>query len=125
MRILGTACGLAIEGSGWVAAPDLVVTNAHVIAGESDTTVQVAGHSPSLPARPVAFDPTDDIAVLSVPELGLPTLSLASATRRPGAAARSSATRRTGRSTCVRRASDARRSCSPTMPTAAGRCGDC
>ncbi len=79
VRVLGTACGLAIEGSGWVGAPDLVVTNAHVVAGESDTTVQVGGHSPSLPARPVAFDPTDDIAVLSVPELGLPTLSLASA----------------------------------------------
>jgi S1-C subfamily serine protease/uncharacterized membrane protein required for colicin V production len=78
VRILGTACGLAIEGSGWVGAPDLVVTNAHVIAGEGDTTVQVEGHSPSLPARPVAFDPTDDIAVLRVPELGLPALSLAS-----------------------------------------------
>ncbi len=77
VRVLGTACGLAIEGSGWVAEPDLIVTNAHVIAGESDTTVQVRGSSPSLPARPVAFDPTDDVAVLSVPGLGLPTLSLA------------------------------------------------
>lgn len=77
VRVLGTACGLAIEGSGWVAEPDLIVTNAHVIAGESDTTVQVRGRSPSLPARPVAFDPTDDVAVLSVPGLGLPTLSLA------------------------------------------------
>jgi S1-C subfamily serine protease len=76
VRVLGTACGLAIEGSGWVAEPDLIVTNAHVIAGESDTTVQVRGQSPSLPARPVAFDPTDDIAVLSVPGLDLPTLEL-------------------------------------------------
>src|SRR5581483_9038857 len=32
VRVLGTACGLAIEGSGWVAGPDLVVTNAHVVA---------------------------------------------------------------------------------------------
>jgi S1-C subfamily serine protease len=77
VRVLGTACGLAIEGSGWVAEPGLIVTNAHVIAGERDTTVQVRGRSPSLPARPVAFDPTDDIAVLSVPGLGLPALSLA------------------------------------------------
>jgi S1-C subfamily serine protease len=76
VRVLGTACGLAIEGSGWVAAPDVIVTNAHVIAGEQDTTVQVGGHSPSLPARPIAFDPKDDIAVLSVAELGLPSLSL-------------------------------------------------
>jgi S1-C subfamily serine protease len=77
VRVIGTACGLAIEGSGWVAAPDTVVTNAHVVAGEQDTSVQVAGSSPSLPAEVVAFDPTDDVAVLHVPELGLPTLSFA------------------------------------------------
>jgi S1-C subfamily serine protease len=76
--VLGTACGLAIEGSGWVAEPDLIVTNAHVVAGESDTTVQVRGRSPSLPARPIAFDPTDDVAVLSVADLGLPALQLVS-----------------------------------------------
>jgi hypothetical protein len=39
VRILGTACGLGIEGSGWAAGPGLIVTNAHVIAGEEDTTV--------------------------------------------------------------------------------------
>jgi S1-C subfamily serine protease len=76
VRVLGTACGLAIEGSGWVAAPGEIVTNAHVVAGEQDTTVQVGGNSPSLPARPIAFDPRDDIAVLSVPGLALPALSL-------------------------------------------------
>jgi S1-C subfamily serine protease len=79
VRVLGTACGLAIEGSGWVAAPDTVVTNAHVVAGEQDTTVEVGGRSPSLPARAIAFDPTDDVAVLSVPDLGLPSLRLVSA----------------------------------------------
>jgi S1-C subfamily serine protease len=78
VRVLGTACGLAIEGSGWVAAPDEIITNAHVIAGEQDTTVQVGGHSPSLPARPIAFDPRDDVAVLSVPGLGLPSLAFVS-----------------------------------------------
>ncbi len=77
VRVLGTACGLAIEGSGWVAAPDVVVTNAHVIAGEQDTTVEVEGHSPGLATRPIAFDPTDDVAVLEVPGLGLRPLSLA------------------------------------------------
>jgi S1-C subfamily serine protease len=76
VRVLGTACGLAIEGSGWVASPGLVVTNAHVVAGEQDTTVEAGGHTPSLPAQAVAFDPTDDIAVLRVPELGLPSLRL-------------------------------------------------
>ncbi len=38
VRVLGTACGLGVEGSGWVAGPGLVVTNAHVVAGEDDTT---------------------------------------------------------------------------------------
>lgn len=77
VRVLGTACGLSIEGSGWVAAPDEVVTNAHVIAGEQDTTVEVQGRPPALPATPVAFDPTDDIAVLRVSGLGLRALRFA------------------------------------------------
>jgi S1-C subfamily serine protease len=78
VRVDGTACGLAIEGSGWVAAQDLVVTNAHVVAGEQDTTVEVEGQAPSLPAEPLAFDATHDLAVLRVPELNLPSLSFAS-----------------------------------------------
>jgi uncharacterized membrane protein required for colicin V production len=78
VRVLGTACGLAIEGSGWVAAPDTVVTNAHVVAGEEDTTVEIGGRSPGLPAQPTAFDPSDDVAVLHVPGLGLPALTLES-----------------------------------------------
>ncbi len=77
VRVDGTACGLAIEGSGWVAQPDMVVTNAHVVAGEQDTTVEVGGESPSLPAQPILFDPTHDLAVLLVPDLGLAPLSLA------------------------------------------------
>jgi S1-C subfamily serine protease len=76
VRVLGTACGLAIEGSGWVAAPGLVVTNAHVVAGEQDTSVQVAGQPPGLPAQAVVFDPNDDIAVLRVAELQEPSLGL-------------------------------------------------
>ncbi|MFI5009647.1 MAG: trypsin-like peptidase domain-containing protein, partial [Solirubrobacterales bacterium] len=43
-----------------------------------DTTVEVGGQLPSLPAQAVAFDPTDDVAVLRVSELTLPALSLAS-----------------------------------------------
>jgi S1-C subfamily serine protease len=76
VRVLGTACGLAIEGTGWVAGPEEVVTNAHVVAGESDTTVEVGGQPPGLSAQAVAFDPIDDVAVLRVPGLGLPSLSL-------------------------------------------------
>jgi S1-C subfamily serine protease len=78
VRVLGTACGLAIEGSGWVAASGEVVTNAHVVAGERDTTVEVGGHSPSLPARVLAYDPLDDVAVLEVAGLDEPALQLVS-----------------------------------------------
>jgi len=77
VRVLGSACGLAIEGSGWVAAPELVLTNAHVVAGEQDTTVQVGGTGPALEAEPIGYDPTDDLAVLRVRGLHLPALSLA------------------------------------------------
>ena len=80
VRVDGTACGLAIEGSGWVAAPDLVVTNAHVVAGESDTTIEIEGIAPSLTAEVVAFDATHDLAVLYVRELNLPSLALAAET---------------------------------------------
>ncbi len=77
VRVLGTACGLGIEGSGWVAAPGLVVTNAHVVAGESDTTVEVHGNPPGLPTELLGFDAHDDIAVLRVPGLNERTLPLA------------------------------------------------
>jgi S1-C subfamily serine protease len=80
VRVDGTACGLAIEGSGWVAEPDVVVTNAHVVAGETDTTVEVDGVSPSLPAEAIAFEPQHDLAVLRVPELDLPSLGFAPST---------------------------------------------
>jgi len=76
VRVLGTACGLAIEGSGWVAEPGVVVTNAHVVAGEQDTTVEVGGHSPGLGARAIGFDPRNDIALLRVEDLDLPALGL-------------------------------------------------
>ena len=76
VRVIGTACGLAIEGSGWAAGGDLVVTNAHVVAGEDDTGVQVGGQTPTLPARVLAFDRHDDLAVLEVPGLQLRPLSV-------------------------------------------------
>ncbi len=76
VRVLGTACGLGVEGSGWIAAPDLVVTNAHVVAGESDTTVTPAGSETALDATPVHYDPQNDLALLRVNGLGERTLSL-------------------------------------------------
>jgi S1-C subfamily serine protease len=69
VRVLGTACGLGVEGSGWVARGGMVVTNAHVVAGESDTTVQLRGSGPHLDAQPIWFDPHNDVAILRVPAL--------------------------------------------------------
>jgi S1-C subfamily serine protease len=76
VKLLGTACGLGIEGSGWVAGPDLVVTNAHVVAGEDDTTVTLRSGG-TLDASAVHFDPHNDLAILRVDGLGLPALRLA------------------------------------------------
>jgi len=87
VRVFGSACGLGIEGSGWVAAPGLVVTNAHVVAGETDTEVQPDGLGLGRGAQVVAFDPHDDIAVLRVPGLSLPALKLAAGPRSGTAAA--------------------------------------
>ena len=78
VRILGTACGLGVEGSGWVVADGLVVTNAHVVAGQDDTTVQVRGSGAHLDARAVAFDTDDDVAILRVPGLDAPRLRVRS-----------------------------------------------
>ncbi len=72
VKVAGTACGVGIMGSGWVVAPGIVVTNAHVVAGQEDTRIetndgQVAG------ATPIAFKPRNDIAVLAAP-IDLPSL---------------------------------------------------
>jgi S1-C subfamily serine protease len=77
VRVFGTACGLGIEGSGWVAGPGLVVTNAHVVAGETDTAVQIDGVGTGLPAEVIAFNPHEDIALLRVSGLSEPALQLA------------------------------------------------
>ena len=77
VRVSGVACGYGIEGSGWVAAPDLIITNAHVVAGEISTQVQPEGNGLPLPARVMAFDEKNDIAVLRVNDLRLEPLRLA------------------------------------------------
>ena len=67
VKVLGTACGLGVQGSGWIAADGVVVTNAHVVAGQDDTTVQVRGEGPSLDAQAIWFDSRNDLAILRVP----------------------------------------------------------
>jgi S1-C subfamily serine protease len=71
VKVMGTApsCSRRIEGSGFVYAPQHVITNAHVVAG---VTVGPTVYSPTgarYPARVVFYDPQGDIAVLYVPGL--------------------------------------------------------
>jgi S1-C subfamily serine protease len=75
IRVLGTACGLGIEGSGWVVAPGLVVTNAHVVAGEDGTTVSTRDGA-SFDATPVHYDTVNDLAILQI-SADLPPLPVA------------------------------------------------
>ncbi|HZB23785.1 MAG TPA: MarP family serine protease [Gaiellaceae bacterium] len=82
LRVLGTACGLGVSGSGWIAADELIVTAAHVVAGQSDTMVEPAGGVPRLHAQTVHFDKRNDVAVLRVP--GLDAAPLAVADPEPG-----------------------------------------
>lgn len=77
VRVTGVACGYGVEGSGWVVARNLVVTNAHVVAGEAATRVQPGGAGRSLRAEVVLFDEKNDVAVLRVRKLGLRPLPLA------------------------------------------------
>ena len=76
VRITGTACGLGVEGSGWVARDGVVVTNAHVVAGQEDTKVQVGGTGARQEADAIAFDPENDVAVLRVDGLSAPALPI-------------------------------------------------
>jgi S1-C subfamily serine protease len=85
VRVEGSACGLNIQGSGWVLRPGIVATNAHVVAGEQHEAVEVPG-GPTLEGHPVAVDAGNDVALLAVPGLRARPLPLS---RRPpnGAAA--------------------------------------
>lgn len=77
VRVLAAACGGNQLGSGWVSSTSTVVTNAHVVAGGSNVTVQE--QAGSLPATVVLFDPATDVAVLRVEDLSAPPLSLSGA----------------------------------------------
>ncbi|HEV8461930.1 MAG TPA: CvpA family protein [Gaiellaceae bacterium] len=76
VRITAVACGLGVEGSGWVVRPHLVVTAAHVIEGGS--SIRADRHA----ARAVVVNRKQDIAILRVPGLDAPALPFIDA--RPG-----------------------------------------
>ncbi|MBM6398833.1 MarP family serine protease [Phycicoccus sonneratiae] len=74
VRAEAPRCGQTSVGSGWVAAPGLVVTNAHVVAGARSVRLSIEGTGPEVAARIVAFDPDRDVAVLAARSLGAPAL---------------------------------------------------
>jgi S1-C subfamily serine protease len=74
-RVSGIAfeCGISATGSGFVLAPDRVVTNAHVLAGVETAIVELPGR-PAREGRIVYFDPIDDLAVIAVDGLDAPAI---------------------------------------------------
>lgn len=82
VKVKGAACGLYQEGSGWTVAPNLVVTNAHVVAGEppGQTSVLLPDGA-TKPATVVVYNPDVDLALLYVPGLGETPLKLGTGAR--------------------------------------------
>lgn len=82
VKVTQLGCESGGTGSGWVAAPGIVVTNAHVVAGADAITARLHTKKDSHDATPIWFDPKNDVALLRVPGLkGTATLPLASHTR--------------------------------------------
>ena len=74
LKVLGTApsCSRRIEGSGFVYAEERVMTNAHVVAGTREVSVEVNGRRER--GTVVVYDPGRDLAVIRVPGLSAPVM---------------------------------------------------
>lgn len=84
VKVRGRApsCGRALEGTGFVVAPNRVMTNAHVVAGTDDVSIEIGPGR--FDAEVVHYDPDTDLAVLSVPDLTADVLSFSTAPVSPG-----------------------------------------
>lgn len=67
IRGVATACQKVLEGTGFVVAPNRVMSNAHVVAGSDSVTVEAEGKK--YDATVVSYDPNEDISILAVPDL--------------------------------------------------------
>ena len=76
------SCNKVLEGSGFVVAPNKVMTNAHVIAGAESFSVEISGRT--YDARVVSYDPQADISILDVPDLSAQPLKFAEYTAGTG-----------------------------------------
>lgn len=76
VKVVGTApqCGKVLEGTGFVFGRHRVMTNAHVVGGVHDPTVQIGGAGRPYAAKVVLYDWQRDVAVLDVPTLDAPAL---------------------------------------------------
>ncbi|MER5432910.1 MarP family serine protease [Streptomyces sp. NPDC002588] len=81
VKVVGTAesCGKVLEGTGFVFGERRVMTNAHVVGGVDEPTVQIGGEGRKYDATVVLYDWKRDIAVLDVPDLDAPALRFAPA----------------------------------------------
>ncbi|MYT69907.1 MULTISPECIES: MarP family serine protease [unclassified Streptomyces] len=79
VKVVGQApsCGKVVEGTGFVFGSRRVMTNAHVVGGVDEPTVQIGGEGVKYDAKVVLYDWKRDIAVLDVPSLKAPVLSFA------------------------------------------------
>jgi S1-C subfamily serine protease len=86
VKVVGTApsCGKVLEGSGFVFAPHRVMTNAHVVGGVDEPTVQIGGEGKLYDAKIVLYDYRRDIAVLDVPALNAPALTFSDTDAKSG-----------------------------------------
>ncbi|NJP50451.1 MarP family serine protease [Streptomyces sp. SBST2-5] len=80
VKVMGTAesCGKVLEGTGFVFADRRVMTNAHVVGGVDEPTVQIGGVGRRYDATVVLYDWERDIAVLDVPDMKAPPLHFSS-----------------------------------------------
>lgn len=78
VRVTGHSCGVVREGSGFAVGADLVATSGHLLLGVDEPQVELADGR-KLTGAPVAFDPVNDLAVLSVPGADLAPLELGDA----------------------------------------------
>lgn len=82
IRGRATSCARALEGTGFVVAPHRVLTNAHVVAGTDQVSIEIGRGQ--FDANVVLYDPSKDVAVLSVPDLDADALSFAHGPAHPG-----------------------------------------
>ncbi|BBY13244.1 acid resistance periplasmic serine protease MarP [Mycobacterium marseillense] len=82
VRSLAPSCQKVLEGSGFVIAPDRVMTNAHVVAGSNSVQIYASGNP--LDATVVSYDPSVDVAILAVPNLPPPPLPFAQTDAKTG-----------------------------------------